>query len=278
MNQQLKFIGKFWFPALCILVGILLLYLGFGQGDDMKQSNLALAGTLSILFIGILSALFLLDILPKTVVMVLALLFTGGAVFFGMKNVETVDNELKYIAKKNLIKSQMIQRMKDVRTAELAYLDVHGVYTGNWNELKDFVKNGKISTVKQIGEIPDSIDGGIDEALAMGIVQTRPAGMSDKQIKDSGILVLDTIYENAQKVLFESPKALKKRKHPLDLDKLDIAPGTDDVVLILKADSISVSGGVMRPVFLCEDAKPFAEDTLKVGSLNQAITNGNWKE
>jgi len=278
MNQILNTIGKFWFPALCIIAGTFLLVTGFFSGEDVRQSDLALAGTLAILFIGILSALFLLDILPRVAVLVLAVVFSGGAIFFAVKNVETVDKELKYITKKNLIKSQMIQRMKDVRTAELAYLDVHGTYTSSWDELKNFVKNGKISTVKRIGSLPDSINGGISEAMALGLVQSRPPGMTDEQIKSKGIIVLDTIYESAQKVLFESAKSMAKRKHPLNIDQFQIAPGTEDVVLRLQADSISVSGGVMRPVFLCEDTKPFTKDTMRVGSLSEAITNGNWKE
>jgi len=278
MNQVLDKIGKFWFPAICIIVGCGLLYSGFMQGDDVRQSNLALAGTLAIILIGVLSALFLLDILPKTVVMILTVLFAGGAIFFATKNVETVSDELAYITKKNEIKAMMIQRMKDVRTAEVAYLEANGHYTSNWNTLKDFVKNGKISTVKRIGEIPDSIDGGLNEALALGLIQSRPAGMTDEQIKSKGIIVLDTIFESAQKVLFESEKSMAKRKFPLDLDNLQIAPGTKDVVLKLQADSISVSGGIMRPVFVCEDTKPFTKDTMRVGSLSEAITNGNWKE
>ncbi|MFT4659806.1 MAG: hypothetical protein ACI8XB_000056 [Patiriisocius sp.] len=279
MNQILRTIGKFWFPALCIIVALVLLISGFTGDQATRQNNLALFGTLAILLIGIVSVFFLLDMLKKSVVWGLTGVFIVGSVYFAYNNVKTIDSELKLTAKRNLVKAQMIQRLKDVRTAELAYLEMNGVYTKNWSELKNFIKSGKMMTVKDIGELPDSILNE-SQAIELGLYQSRPAGMTDQQIKDAGLLVKDTIYENALKVLFENEKAMAKRKYPLNLDQFDIAPGTNNERLILNAGSIDVSGGAKRPVFVCEDPKPFDKsvEALKVGSMTEAITNGNWKE
>ena len=278
MNQILKTIGKFWFPALCIVVALVLLIKGFTGDQATRQNDLALFGTLAILVIGIVSVFFLLDILKKPVILALTAFFIVGSVYFAYSNVKTIDSELKLTAKRSMVKAQMIQRLKDVRTAELAYLDVNGVYTKNWTELKNFVKRGKIMTIKTIGSPPDTISN--TQAIELGLYQSRPAGMTDKQIKDAGLLVKDTIYENALKVLFENEKAMSKRKYPLNLDQFEIAPGTNNERLILNVGSIDVSGGAKRPVFVCQDPKPFdkSAEALKVGSMTEAITNGNWKE
>jgi hypothetical protein len=37
-----------------------------------------------------------------------------------------------------------IQRLKDIRKAQLAYKDVYGKFTGSWDTLIDFVKNDSV--------------------------------------------------------------------------------------------------------------------------------------
>ena len=45
----------------------------------------------------------------------------------------------------------------------------------------------------------------------------------------------------------------------------------------MNAGFIDVSG-LQKPVFEAVDSEPFAEPALKVGSMTEANTNGNWKE
>ncbi len=75
----------------------------------------------------IFSIFFLLDMLKKPAVLILTAVFAIGAIFFGYNNYKTIDQELKYTKEKALVKSQMIQRLKDVRTAELGYLEVNSL-------------------------------------------------------------------------------------------------------------------------------------------------------
>ena len=269
-------VGKFWFPAICIIISIVLLVKGFFGDPSMRQSDLALYGTIAILIFGIVSLFFLLDLVKKPVVWVLSIFFLLGAAFFGYSNFQTINEELVLTKKKNLIKAKMIQRLKDVRTAEIAFQETNGVFTKNWVSLKSFVRSGKIATVKNIGAIPDTLTASQCEEL--GLFVSRPAGMSDAQIIKAGLIVRDTIYENALQVLFENEKSMSKRKFPLDLDHFDIAPGTTDTQLKLEAGQIEVSGGVKRNVFACYDPEPFSGTPLKVGSMTEAMTNGNWKE
>jgi len=61
-----------------------------------------------------------------------------------------------------------IQNLKDIRTAELAYLAVNGKFTGDFDTLINFVKNDSIPMVKAIGSVPDTLEE--KEALELGII------------------------------------------------------------------------------------------------------------
>ena len=67
----------------------------------------------------------------------------------------------------NYRKSAVIQDLKDIRTAQIAFKDKYRVYAGDFNSLLSFVKNDSLAVVKAIGETPDSLTE--DQALLAGI-------------------------------------------------------------------------------------------------------------
>ena len=68
----------------------------------------------------------------------------------------------------NFRKSAVIQDLKDIRTAQIAFKDKYRVYAGDFNSLLSFVKNDSLAVVKAIGETPDSLTE--DQALSAGII------------------------------------------------------------------------------------------------------------
>jgi len=71
-----------------------------------------------------------------------------------------------------------IQKLKDIRKAELAYKDEHGSFTGSFDTLINFIKTDSLSVVKAIGRIPDSL---------------LEAGMTEQEALRRGIIERDTI-------------------------------------------------------------------------------------
>ena len=65
-------------------------------------------------------------------------------------------------------------RLIDIRKAEEEYKLQHdGVYCADWNELIDFVKNGKLPIVTKQGDLSDEqMDKGLTEASAAAIVNS----------------------------------------------------------------------------------------------------------
>lgn len=50
-----------------------------------------------------------------------------------------------------------IERLKDIRTLQVAYKSKHNVYTGDMDTLIDFYNNGEITIIRQIGSMDDSV-------------------------------------------------------------------------------------------------------------------------
>ncbi len=71
----------------------------------------------------------------------------------------------------------VVQNLKDIRTAQLAYKDVYGMFTGSLDTLTNFVKTDSLQLIYKKGEIPEDLLGQITEREAI----------------DKGMIIRDTI-------------------------------------------------------------------------------------
>ena len=169
-----------------------------------------------------------------------------------------------------------IERLKDIRKAEIAYKDVHGKFTGSWDTLINFVKTGELPLVRKIGMLTDSMIG---------------EGWTEKEALKKGKIIRDTVYVNVLDTIFG--KGYK-------IDDIKFIPVPDTVAMFqLGAGIITTGSGIKVPVF---EAKAHNNTILrgldrqlvinlnesrrtndkypglKVGSLEETINNaGNWE-
>jgi len=272
MEKQLRGIFKFWFPAMCIIAGITLLAAANGQ---YSQNSLVMMGAAAILIVGIVSLLYLMDVVNKPLRIALSVIFALGAVFMVKANYDSISDEITYREKVSEAQSKTIQALKDVRVAEEAFYKVNSRYTQDMDELVSFVKSGKLPQMKKIGAIPDSI-GSEDKAREMGMIIKMPEGMTDAQVKKAGLIVRDTIYIPVMEAQFTNEIAMHNRKFPFDVEKLGYAPNSGKK-WNAQATTKDI-GGVAKAVLLIKDPEPFAGEALTIGSLDDAHLNGNWKE
>jgi hypothetical protein len=251
MNSLKDQIGKYIFPAVLVLIGLLMLITG------MQQNWLFKLGGAAIAIVGIVAFLNIAGILSKMVSTILMVVMILGSAGLAYLNYQSIENQLAYIKKKELISSHVIQRLKDIRTAELAYKDANGRFTANWDTLTSFVLTGQVPQIRAFGEKPDTLSE--QEAIALGLI------------------VRDTVYQTVLENQFLSEVALNRRKYPFYVDSLRFVPFGNGVEFDLQASVIAVSGQI-TPVFQVMDPKPFAEPALKIGSMEQASTTGNWTE
>ena len=167
-------------------------------------------------------------------------------------------------------KSAVIQNLKDIRTAQIAFKDKYREYAGSFETLISFVKNDSLAVVKAIGEVPDSL--------------------TEIQALKAGIISRDTIFVPILESIFDE-EYLKTRdaRFEFNLDQLNIVPFSDKSFNI-ESGEIEKGKVVVKVFEVSTDYATFLNglnannkgidlnSVLKVGSMSDASINGNWGE
>ena len=69
--------------------------------------------------------------------------------------VESVQQPLRFNAEKDTRYNATVQRLKDIRSAQIAFRSEHKKYTGSFDTLIDFLKSGHFKVVQIIGDEDD---------------------------------------------------------------------------------------------------------------------------
>jgi len=178
---------------------------------------------------------------------------------------ESVQKPLRFNAEQSRRYDTTIERMKDIRTAQIAYRSEHKEYTRSFDTLIDFLKNGHFKVVMIIGDEDDS--------------STVAAGH----------IIRDTILVSVLDSLFKSH---------YNVDSLRFVPYTRGVqfemdTAFLKAGNVKVNvfeAKIHNDVLLegldpqllvnfnAYRIKTAGYPGLKVGSLTETTNNaGNWE-
>ncbi len=171
----------------------------------------------------------------------------------------------------NYRKSAVVQSLKDIRTAQVAYKDKYRVYADNFNSLLNFVNNDSIALIKAIGETPDSL--------------------SEEQALEAGIISRDTVFISAGESIFGAEYLnTRDERFDFDLNSLPEVPFSEGEQFSIEAGNIE-KGKVIVQVF--EVSTTYAtflkgidannkgidlENIIRVGSMSEASINGNWGE
>lgn len=209
----------------------------------------------------------------KTVLQVVLFLVAAALVYLIYASIKRpIDFEKEKTARYNAT----IERLKDIRKAELAFKDVHGRFTGSWDTLLQFVQHDSIKMVRKIGNITDSM-------LELGITEKKALQM--------GLIVRDTIRESVVASIFGIG---------FNVEQLRYIPVPDTIAEFqLGATIIETGSGINVPVFeakahnnillrgMDQQLRINLNDQrriqnkypgLKVGSLTETNNNaGNWE-
>ncbi len=160
-------------------------------------------------------------------------------------------------------KIEVVQRLKDIRSAEVAYKSIYGFYTGDFDTLINFVKTDSFPVLYAEGSLDDSL----------AVIQGR--------------VIRDTIYVPVRDSLFD-------KSYPFDsLRYIPFAPTGKEFALqagtILTASQLEVHvfeasalyfdilHGMDRQLIInLNDIKKFPG--IRVGDIEEANNNaGNWE-
>jgi hypothetical protein len=189
---------------------------------------------------------------------------------------DSIQRPITFEKERTAIYSETIEKLKDIRKAQMAFKDVHGRFTGDWDSLINFVKYDSVRMVRRIGNLTDSmVEKGITERKAMQM----------------GLIIRDTIRESVLSSVF-NPQ--------YNADALKLVPVSDTTAYFyLGATVITTGSGINVPVFEARvhnnvilrsldrqlvinlnDQRRVQNryPGLKVGSLTETNNNaGNWE-
>lgn len=282
MQQSFKDISNYVLSALLIIGGIAFLSIYIGAPDMEDQPMEMLIGSLFLLLSGILSLPPVIAKIGTGVSKILTLVFLVVAAILAYLLFNTVDEEIEYQADKARIDAEVIQRLKDIRTAQEEYFSVKGYYASNFDSLMKFVKAPMVPVPWISGDLADSLLEKTPEEQAEYIVHrdSLPSmGMTVEEAVASGYSVRDTNYVSVYDQFFADDLREKKGLPMVSVDSLPYSPYSGQK-FILKTDIIEVSG-TKQSVVQVKDPTPFGKeglklDTLMFGSLSEPSTSGNW--
>ncbi len=158
--------------------------------------------------------------------------------------------------------SKVIERLRDIREAQVAYRSRYGKFVGDLDSLVDFIKHDSLAIIRAEGTVPDEL--------------------TELEAVRRGIVTRDTIWVSAKDTLFA--------KKPYPVDSLPYVPFSDGERFTLNAGKIE-RGLVELSVFEASCEIPHymrgledlykiyytREEGLKVGSMIEASLDGNWE-
>ncbi|MCQ2203847.1 MAG: hypothetical protein MJZ15_05350 [Bacteroidales bacterium] len=188
---------------------------------------------------------------------------------------ESINQPIQFQDEMAKRKTAVVDRLKMIRDAQVAYKSINDKYTGSFDTLIDFVKNGNFKITKNEGSLTDSM-------LA--------AGMTEKEAIKLGIIKRDTVLVSVKDSICNG----------LNPDSLRFVPySVDKETFKLAATALTSSSGLVIPVFeasvtnrvylkgldnqerinLDDEASQLGRfPGLKVGSVEEANNNaGNWE-
>ena len=181
--------------------------------------------------------------------------------------------EFNKIAKERI--AENVQKLKDLRTLQIAYKRENEAFADNFSSLMNFLQNDSTRIVKMEGVNDTLIDG---------------EEISDELALKLGLIKRDTIYVSAMESIFdENYINSRDNNYPFDINSLNIIPFTDKQYNIdanvIEKGKVSVQvfeiSATYKDIFYGLDAENKKYDLnslLKVGSMTEASLNGNWGE
>ena len=188
--------------------------------------------------------------LTKVLTIVFVLIAVGIGYYLINSIISTVEEEER-IAR---IENRVIEKLQFIRDAQLAYKDVNGQFTSDWDKLISFIDSGDFYLTERSETIIPREYGGDSVVINVDTLGTIP--------------VYDSLYSDIEN---------------FKLENLPFKPGTKNKFEIF-ADKI-IKGSVQVDVFEVKDPDPINpkrrkddnDKALRVGSRSEVTTAGNWE-
>ena len=203
----------------------------------------------------------------KTVGIIIKVALLGAIVALAYLIVVGINKPIKFEEQRVLRFNKTIDRLKDIRTAQVAYKEVMGFYTPDFDTLVDFIKKENIRVVRAIGFVPDSLTEA--QALKLGIVS-----------RDTFYVpIIDSLFKHV-KYPIDSIGYIPTGKHsPFIMDTAAVMTGSGVEVKVFQCYALNkdILDGLDNQLIINYNALK-NDSCLRVGNLIEANNNaGNWE-
>lgn len=191
----------------------------------------------------------------RIVINVLLFLLSIGLVYVLAQNIR---QPIHFQKERSARTERVVEKLKQIRTAQEAYRDITGKFAGSFDELANVLNSEKFAIVSVIGDPDDP--------------------------NFTGKITYDTLFRPAK----DSMLALG-----IDVNTLQYVPGGDNATFDIKADTLTYQSTLTHVVevktkyktFLQEfdakyalyDKKYNPESEIKFGNLQNPVLSGNWE-
>jgi len=206
------------------------------------------------------------------IVLLVAIIVMGYLLF------ESIMSPIRFNRERQVRENKTIQRLKDIRTAQVAFKSEYERYTGDFDSLITFLKTGHFTVVKAIGSAPDSLIEVVGKNEAEKIALTK------------GLIQRDTIQLSVIDSLFYAGYPVDSiryvpftNNYEFEMGAGELQTGSKVRVRVFEAKvPYDVLFAGLDPQLVINYTEEREEITgypgLKVGSLDEATNNaGNWE-
>lgn len=254
MSKILNIASDYLWPVLITISGLGIIYGALFAG----QNGLWLFGGILLVIVGLFIVLMKMEVISPAIQKIALFVFLPLAVVTGFLAYRSIREPIEFDLEKNKRYAKVVQSLKDLRAAQLAFRSENNRYTANFDSLAQFVATGKFKVVKAVGNVPDE--------------------MTELEALNQGIIKRDTILVSVKDSVFGKG---------FSFETLRIVPFSENVPFKMEAGVI-MKGSVTVPVFeisaLNKDIFPGMEPRffdpekgLKVGSMEESSSSGNWE-
>lgn len=226
----------------------------------------------------------------KTVIKILLVISIGLLSFFCIMSILT---PIRFVETKEAREKEVIQRLMDIRSAQLEFKDQKGGFTADFAELVSFLKTAKKKSVLKEGSLSDKqLEAGLTEVKAVAIV--RKGNMAEIVANGLENFRRDTAYLDMIETVYG------KRFTKETIDRIAYIPYADTLKFTLKVNNsyFNATGTQIALFEASAEYKSYLHDLdrqevlnvidiqrkldkypgLKVGSVDTPNNNaGNWE-
>ena len=190
----------------------------------------------------------------------------------------SINKPIEFNKEKAKREEATIERLKDIRTAQLAYKSEYNHYTGDFDSLISFLKEGSFSVVRAVGSVPDSM------------IELLGRKKAELQALKIGLISRDTIPISVKDSLFYAGYPIDSlsyvpytngKKFEMGAGELETTSKVNVRVFEAKVPYDILLAGLDRQLIINykeEREKITGYPGLRVGSLVETTNNaGNWE-